>query len=345
MLQGLSIPIVAKFCAAALVVGGAGVATYEVVDMGGDDAATVSSDSPDALAFAEDGDKEKKEGTPLDVDDPTNPKWQTDRKESAEDDADALTDAEEEEAEAKAREAEEKERAAEEARKKAEAEAEIDNETYIEILWPEPDSHWEDRVVVFEGEAEPGSQVYAGRYEADINDDGAWRIELILSPGANKAVLKAVDAAGNIAEDDITVWLDVEEPKEEPKAEPKEEPKEEPEEAVEVEFSANQKYGECDAEVPYDVFWGTATPHTVVHISSEYGSASVEVGKKGHWEKKVWFEQAPRGVEFPVYIDADNGEKIFWFYAIPFAEEVPDEELPPAGDGHEGDGHEGEETL
>lgn len=346
MFQGLTMPIAAKVCAAALVVGGAGVATYEVVDTGGD-AATVASDSPDALAFGSDDENQKKTGTPLDVDDRSNPRWETDRKvpvddeesdgdtavlkataEQKESDDQGSKDAKEEASKEEDEAFKEDDETSKDKEGETEADKEVptvedDDDTFIEILWPEPDSHWDERLVVFEGEAEPGSEVFAGRYKADINDRGEWRIELILSPGANKAVLKVVDEAGNVDEDAITVWLDVEEVEEQAKDEPKEEPKEEPEEAVNVEFSANQQYGECDAEVPYDVFWGKATPNSVVRITSEYGGATIEVGPKGHWEKKVWFEQAPRGVEFPVYVDADNGEKTFWFYAVPLAEDAP----------------------
>lgn len=361
MFQGLTMPIAAKVCAAALVVGGAGVATYEAVDTGGD-AAFVASNSPDALAFGSDSENQKKTGTPLDVDDRSNPRWETDRKvpvdgedpkgdaadvtpksETKESDDQESKDTKDEASEEDDKTSEEDDETSKDKEDETEADEDVptvedDDDTFIEILWPEPDSHWDERVVAFEGEAEPGSEVFAGRYKADINDRGEWRIELILSPGANKAVLKVVDEAGNVSEDSITVWLDVEEVEAKATDEPKEDPKDEPEEAVEVEFSANQQYGECDAEIPYDVFWGTATPNSVVRIASDYGSATIEVGPKGHWEKKVWFKEAPRGVEFPVYVAADNGEKTFWFYAVPLAKETPDtavDEEPAAKDNDE----------
>lgn len=310
MLQGASIPLIAKMCAAFVVTTGAGVATYEIaIDPGPEKAEVVvdteasgsslENDLPAGLAFAKDGD----ESNAAEKDEVQLAKEQEERdaeeKQVDEEKLKALEEAEKLEAEAKAQE--EQKRAAEEAEK-----AKVDDiAPDLAILHPEDGSHFDTEKVVFEGEAEPGAIVKAGRYEADVKDDGSWRIELVLSPGANRAVISAYDAAGNVSEASVTVHLDVEEPKEKPK---EEEPKN-------VEFTANQKFGSCEEEVPYDIFWGTATPNTVVHIVSEFGGAEVEVGKHGHWEKKVFFENAPRGHEFAVVIEAENGRKVFEFVA------------------------------
>lgn len=300
MLEGLSIPLALKVCAAAVVVGGAGVATVEVVSS--DDTKTdVIVESPDALGFA-DGDAVEKSTEVKETeahDDPpveeakfTEPVASEkidevkDEDESTGDDKDDHEDDE-----------------------KTSAEPDV-APAAVTILWPEDGSHHEKPNVVFEGEASVGSRVFAGPYEATVDEKGQWRIELILSPGANKATIKAEDPLGNIAEDSVTAWLDVEEEPVE-----KEEKVEKGDEGASVAFSANQKYGFCEEAVPYDVFWGTATPNTVVQITSPYGSTNVEVGKKGHWEKKLYFEGAPRGQAFAVTITADNGSKTFEFVA------------------------------
>ena len=66
----------------------------------------------------------------------------------------------------------------------------------IQILHPEEGQVFETKKVVFEGTTEPGARVFAGEYEADVDDAGNWRIVLFLSPGSNQATLRAKDAAG-----------------------------------------------------------------------------------------------------------------------------------------------------
>jgi hypothetical protein len=80
--------------------------------------------------------------------------------------------------------------------------------------------------------------------------------------------------------------------------------------------SANQQYGECEAVEPYDVFWGTGAPGTPVLIQSEHGGAELSVDSNGHWEKKVYFPNAPRGVEFPVKVWVGEQKFEFTFEAI-----------------------------
>jgi hypothetical protein len=127
----------------------------------------------------------------------------------------------------------------------------------FEILHPVEGQVFESKEVVFEGITEPGARVFAGEYEADVDDSGAWRIVLFLSPGSNHATLRAKDRAGNVSEDSVTIVFDrPEEPKHEdgPKEEdqPKEEdgpreeePKEDHDEGEACEFSAQQVYCDC----------------------------------------------------------------------------------------------------
>lgn len=193
----------------------------------------------------------------------------------------------------------------------------------FEILHPTDGQHFETKEVVFEGHVEPGARVFAGEWEADVNEDGAWRIVLLLNPGQNVATLKAVDEAGNTSTDTVTVHYDkpVEEPKE-PVDEGGDKPKEgeEPpkegeggEQPAEVAFTANQQYGSCSEPTPYDFFWGTGTPGTTVWVGSPYGGGTTTVNGDGQWEIKVEFPEAPFDKTFEVVIEAEGGRKVFTF--------------------------------
>ena len=169
----------------------------------------------------------------------------------------------------------------------------------IEILHPEDGQVFHEKTITFEGKTEPGAKVTAGRYEADVTDDGHWRIRLVLNEGRNLARFTATDAAGNSADATVTV---VYEPKDE--------------KPPSVEFSAHQKYGSSAASPPYDLFWGTATPGAKIFIESEYGSKQVTANSKGGWEAKVYFPEAPIGKAFRVVIESsDDGRKVFEFVA------------------------------
>ena len=210
------------------------------------------------------------------------------------------------------------------------------------ILHPSDGQRFETDSVVFEGEVEPGARVFAGDYEADVDESGNWRIVLILNAGHNVATLEALDAAGNVSADTVTIHYDVkqqpaedggdeeppaqEPPAEEPPAEepPAEEPPaEEPPagedeqggaEPATVEFTANQQYGSCAEDVPYDVFWGSATPGATVYVVSDFGSGTTTANSDGQWEIRVEFPQAPTGQTFNVVIEADGGGRgVFTF--------------------------------
>ena len=190
----------------------------------------------------------------------------------------------------------------------------------IVVLHPVDGQVFERKEVVFEGETEPGARVFAGDYEADVSETGAWRIVLFLYPGENNVKFKAVDSAGNVGSTSVAVVMESpEKPKTEP---PKEEkPKEEPpkeekpkEEPREWEFSAKQLFGECSENPPYDVFHGTGKPGSLIFIESDHGGGVAEVGEKGGWEIKVVFETAPVGEVFAVYVTDEFGhKKIFEF--------------------------------
>lgn len=196
----------------------------------------------------------------------------------------------------------------------------------IVILHPTDGQVFERREVVFEGEVEPGAKVYSGPYEAEVSESGAWRMVLVLDKGENTVTVKALDNAGNVGRDRVTVVYRAPEPEPKPaprEAEPKEETpkKEEPKEEepkeekpAEWAFSAKQLYGECSETPPYDVFHGTGKPGTVIHIESRYGGGIAEVGEKGGWEIKVIFESAPLNEAFAVHVEDQFGNhKVFEF--------------------------------
>ena len=213
-----------------------------------------------------------------------------------------------------------KEQTPEEPKKEEPAEEEKADEASVEeevdttppeivILHPTDGQAFETDRVAFEGEAEPGTRVFAGDWEAETSEDGSWRIVLILQPGSNVATITAIDAAGNEGKDRVQVFYEV--PKEDPPAEP---PKEDPpkdekpkDEEHAKDFTAHQLYGSCGEDVPYDVFYGTAAPGVTISVTSDYGSGSTTVGDSGEWEIKVEFPSAPLGEKFVVAVSSSDG--------------------------------------
>ncbi len=175
----------------------------------------------------------------------------------------------------------------------------------FEILWPHDGAVVDDEKIAFEGVTTPGARVFAGPWEADVNDDGGWRIVLYLEPGVNKATLYA-ESDGGVSEDSVTVTRVVaDEPKDDPKDDPKEEPT--------YELVAYQQYGYCEEPEPCDVFWGETAPGATVIIWSEYGSKEVIAGPEGGWKTVVYFPEAPYGVEFQVKVKSIEQTRYFAF--------------------------------
>ena len=175
----------------------------------------------------------------------------------------------------------------------------------IAILTPGDGQRFDVASIWFEGTTEPGAAVAAGRWQADVDERGNWAIKLVLTEGANRATFIATDAAGNQATASVVVYYG-------PPPPPKDDRGgDEPAEWV---FSAHQVYGSCAEVPPFDVFWGTAEPGTVVTISSEFGSGATEVNADGAWEVKVFFEEAPIGKVFAVKVkDVHGNKKTFEF--------------------------------
>lgn len=218
----------------------------------------------------------------------------------------------------------EKEPPAKEEEKKEEVKEEEDTDPPdLVILHPENGQHFEKREVAFEGKTEPGARVFAGKYEADVDAEGNWRIVLKLThDGANTATIKASDEAGNEATASVKAYYDG--PKEEEK--PKDEPKE-------YDFSAKQKYGSCGENPPYDKWYGTGTPGTKIWIGNDWGSASTTIGKSGEWHLKVTFGDMPCGTH-QVVLETDDGDRKVYEFTRVCEEEGGHEE----GGGEEGGG-------
>ena len=169
----------------------------------------------------------------------------------------------------------------------------------IVILYPENEQHFEKKEVVFEGKTEPGAKVLAGKYEADVDDEGNFRIVLYLTHhGWHTVTLKAVDEAGNKATDSVKVYFEKGE---------EEEPKEE------HDFWVKQKFGSCSENPPYEKFYGEGTPGTEIWIGNKWGSASTTIGKKGGWDLKVKFPEMPCGTHEIVMETSEGVRKVFEF--------------------------------
>lgn len=165
----------------------------------------------------------------------------------------------------------------------------------LTITSPQDGEHFEEEIITFSGTTEPGATVVAGgKWEATVDAEGHWSIQLVLSPGANGAKFVATDAAGNQTEARVTVFYDEPEPPPPPPT---------------VEFTAFATWGSCSLSPPYDEYYGTADPGTKVTITSPYGSGSTFADSEGNWYKKVIFNEAPYGETFVVKVKDHTGKK------------------------------------
>lgn len=182
----------------------------------------------------------------------------------------------------------------------------------LEITSPEDGAESEEKTITFAGITEPGARVFAGKYEADVDSAGNWHIVLVLSEGSNVARFVARDTAGNESEASVTVSYVV------PTTTTTTEPTTTTTEKEIAEFTAKAAYGSCTETPPFDVYFGKGEPGSLIQITSEYGSGSVEVGAEGQWEKKIYFETAPPGEPFVVRVFDEFGrQKEFEFVYTP----------------------------
>lgn len=175
------------------------------------------------------------------------------------------------------------------------------------ITSPADGDRLKETAVAFSGMTEPGAVVMAGRYEADVAEDGSWSIVLILGEGGNKALFTATDAAGNVSEASIVVYYDP----------PVTTTTTKPE--SEWVFTANAKFGECELDPPYDEYYGTAAPGTTILVLSDYGSGSTVSNAEGQWWIRVEFPSAPYGKVFSVKVKNETTYEKFYFDFVSLA--------------------------
>jgi hypothetical protein len=161
------------------------------------------------------------------------------------------------------------------------------------ILSPNDGAHVDDEVIKVSGEVEAGAKVtFAGRYRADVTDDGRWWIALTLKPGRNVLELVATDAAGNSSAASVTVYFDT---------------------PSDHRFSAAQKWDKVDGSPAANKYYGTGTPGAHLWIVSEKGGAEqkITVGENGEWSAYIEFPKAPCNEWFTVVVEADRFRKSF----------------------------------
>lgn len=80
---------------------------------------------------------------------------------------------------------------------------------------------------------------------------------------------------------------------------------------VAVPFAAFSQYGSCEEDPPYDEYSGTATPGTVVTITSPWSAAAQTTADgAGNWYIRVEFPTAPVGELFTVTASDDAGASV-----------------------------------
>lgn len=158
----------------------------------------------------------------------------------------------------------------------------IPDESYaVNIVSPAPETETDGASVVVSGEATPGLELKVAGIATPVGSDGKWSQTVPLVAGWNEIWAKGYVDGTKVAYDTVAVYRVV---------------------AETVDFTANQVYGTCSEDPPYDVFWGTATPGHQIKVWSEYGSKQLTVGASGEWEVRVEFPGSPLDKAIPVYV-------------------------------------------
>lgn len=144
------------------------------------------------------------------------------------------------------------------------------------------------------GTAMPGAEIFVGSEfgssHTEANGDGFWETKVIFegAPHAEKFRVVVEASGGGRAEFSMKVFY--------------------PGGGVEEHaFTANQVYGSCGEDIPYDVFWGTAPPGAKIWIESPYGAGLTHADEHGDWELRVEFPDAPGGEVFGVFVESSDG--------------------------------------
>jgi hypothetical protein len=155
----------------------------------------------------------------------------------------------------------------------------------------------------YNGTAQPGSVVTAtspyGTNTTTVGENGNWtlRIDMHDVPAGTTFQIKLTNTASDAIKK-FTV--------------------ETPTAPTTVEFTANAALTTSSSTPPFNEYWGTAQPGTVIVISSPYGGAERVAGEAGGWDARIEFPGAPIGETFVVKVKsvATGQVKEFSFTAV-----------------------------
>lgn len=193
----------------------------------------------------------------------------------------------------------------------------------IQILSPDAKSRAETSSIRVVGLTEPGVKVtYSNDRAIEVGDDGMWSIEVRLTAGENVLTFTARDEAGNHSSASVTVFRIVDPPPTTTTTRPVDtttttkptDTTTTTKAPIEWNFTAHNTYGSCTEDPPYDIYYGTGKPGTLITIVSEFGGGTTEVHESGEWSLKVFFPEAPSGLVFTVKVkDFSGTRKLFEF--------------------------------
>lgn len=147
---------------------------------------------------------------------------------------------------------------------------------------------------MFAGTAEPGTVVVAtsayGSADLVVGESGEFLLKLWFEAPPTGEAIPIVLQVGEQSFDFSFTWLW---------------------NPGEIALTAHQTYGGSDAATPYEKFFGTAPPGTVIVATSAYGTADAVAGEHGEWYLKLWFEGQPANEAFPISVTV--GEESFDF--------------------------------
>jgi hypothetical protein len=146
----------------------------------------------------------------------------------------------------------------------------------------------------FYGAADPGTVVLAyspyGSADLVVGESGEFSLKLFFEGAPTGASFPVTLTVGDQEYDFEFTWLW---------------------DPQNIEITAFQGYGQSEAPLPFEKFYGSAPPGTIVTITSAYGSADTVAGDNGEWFRKVWFEGQPMGEPFPITVTV--GDQAFEF--------------------------------
>jgi hypothetical protein len=131
------------------------------------------------------------------------------------------------------------------------------------------------------------------------NDGGEWALTLVLNdvPGGTK-VLARVTFSGSSAFFDFRLERPLPPP---------------PPSPAPVEFTATPGSSNLAGSPMKQVWYGTATPGTVITASSEFGSAQATANSNGKWELALKMFDVPGGTDVRVILSANTSDNVYEF--------------------------------